>query len=385
MGVRSVGVEEELLLVDPATRHASPRSGEVLAAHHRKYGVRPVPASHGLDKELFQHQVETRTDPTCDLGSLAHQLLVARATAGQAARAQGLAAIAVATVPLADDVRLTPDARYEDMVVRYAEIARHSGTCGMHVHVGIESPEEGVAIIDRIGPWLPALRAMSANSPYADGHDTGYASWRSQLWSHWPSAGPTAPFSSLAAYRQLCRELMEFGAARDPGMLYFDARLSARQPTIEVRIFDVCTDPADAVLLAALVRGLVEHSVRGWRAGDEPPVWRTEVLRAAHWRASRLGLADTLVHPVQRRLAPAREVLHAVVGHVREMLEESGDTGLVEEGVERLLAGGGAARQRAAHDRTGHVVGVVDDLVRRSEDVWAGHHAQEGPVSGETA
>jgi len=372
MGVRTVGVEEELLLVDPMTRQASPSSGEVLAAHHREHGVLPALASHGLDKELFQHQLETRTDPTTDLASLRAQLVVARATAGLAARAFGLAAIAVATVPLVEDIRLTPDDRYADMIVRYAEIARHAGTCGMHVHVGIEDPEEGVGVIDRIGPWLPALRAVSANSPYAEGRDTGYASWRSQLWSHWPSAGPTEAFSSLAAYQQLCHELLEFGAARDPGMLYFDARLSVRQPTVEVRIFDVCTDPADAVLLAALVRGLVEKAARCWRSGDEPPHWRTEALRAAHWRASRLGLADTLVHPLLRRLAPAREVLESVVWHVREELEESGDADLVDEGVERVLAGGGAVLQRAAYDRTGMIHGVVDDLVRRSEAVWAG-------------
>jgi len=372
MGLRTVGVEEELLLIDPATRQASPSAGEVLAAHLRRHGVRPVKARHGLDRELFQHQVETRTDPTADLASLRAQLLVARATAGRAARSLGLAAIAVATVPLVEDIRLTPDDRYADMFVRYAEIARHAGTCGMHVHVGIENEDEGVAIIDRIGPWLPALRAVSANSPFAEGRDTGYASWRSQLWSHWPSAGPTAPFLSLAAYEQLCQELQEFGAARDPGMLYFDARLAVRQPTVEVRIFDVCTDPADAVLLTALVRGLVEHAARCWRQGDEPPTWRTEALRAAHWRASRLGLDDTLVHPVLRRLAPARDVLEAVVGHVREELEESGDAGLVDEGLERVLAAGGAARQRAAYERTGGIAGVVDDLVRRSEDVWGG-------------
>jgi carboxylate-amine ligase len=384
MGPRTVGVEEELLLVDPATRHATPRAGELLARHHRVHGVRPVVASHGLDKELFQHQLEVRTDPTRDLASLHAQLGVARATAGRAARSLGLAAVAVATVPLVEDVRLTPDRRYEDMVVRYADIARHAGTCGMHVHVGIEDPEEGVAVIDRIGPWLPALRAVSANSPFAEGRDTGYASWRSQLWSHWPTAGPTSAFSSLAAYEQLCRELQEFGAARDPGMLYFDARLSARQPTVEVRIFDVCTDPSDSVLLAALVRGLVERAARCWRAGGSPPAWRTEALRAAHWRASRLGASDTLVHPVLRRLAPARDVLEAVVDHVREELEEAGDRELVEAGVTRVLGGGGAVRQRQAFARAGGIEGVVDDLVVRSERVWAEHDAATTPATGKT-
>jgi len=384
MGVRSVGVEEELLLVDPRTGHAIPRSGEVLAEHHRHHGVRPVQASHGLDKELFQHQVEIRTDPATDLSSIHEQLLMARAVAGRAARGLGLAAAAAGTAPLDDEPRLTPDARYRDMVARYAEIARRAGTCGMHVHVAVRGGEEGVGVIDRIGLWLPVLRAVSANSPYSEGRDSGYASWRSQLWSHWPSAGPTGPFGSLEAYRELCRELIASGAARDPGMLYFDARLSASQPTVEVRIFDTCTDPADAVLLAALVRGLVEHGARAWQAGEPPPRWRTEALRAAHWRASRLGLSESLVHPQRRRLAPAREVLEALVAEVRAELVESGDLERVEQGVARVLAAGGAgaARQHAAFERTASLRGVVRDLVARSEAVWADLDASQPQPSG---
>ncbi|MFC4784689.1 carboxylate-amine ligase [Nocardioides sp. MAHUQ-72] len=384
MGVRTVGVEEELLLVDPATRLASSRSQEVLAEHHREHGVRPVRASHGLDKELFQHQLETRTEPTTDMASVRQQLLVARAIAGRAARRLGLAAVAVATVPLTDEPRLTPDDRYEDMLFRYAEIARHAGTCGMHVHVVVESDEEGVGVIDRVGPWLPVLRAVSANSPYAEGRDTGYASWRSQVWSHWPTAGPTGTLSSVAAYRRLCEELLESGAARDPGMLYFDARLSAHQPTVEVRVFDTCTDLDDAVLLAALVRALVEHVARSWRRGEGPPPWRTESLRAAHWRASRVGLASTLVHPLTRRLATAREVMEALLATVATELEETGDTELVRAGVERVLWGGGAVRQLEAYRRAGSLDGVVDDLVLRSEAVWSGLDAGVSPRRGAT-
>ena len=383
MAARTVGVEEELFLIDPATRRARPSSGEVLAEHHRRRVTQPTSRSH-LGTELFQHQLEARTEPCLALSSVEAQLLAARGSAGEVARSLGLATVAVGTVPLGDDVLLTPDDRYADMVARYADVARHSGTCGMHVHVAIESAEEGVAIIDRIGPWLPTLRAASANSPYADGRDTGYASWRSQLWSRWPSAGATAPFSSLSAYRQLCQELMEYGAARDPRMLYFDARLSARHPTVEVRVFDVCTDPADSVFLAALVRGLVEHAARGWRSGDEPPAWRAEALRAAHWRASRFGLTDMLVHPGLRRPAPAADVLAALVSHVREELEETGDTALVDEGLRRALLGGGAVQQRAAYDRTGAIEGVVDDLVERSEAVWTSRDVRQVTQAGDT-
>jgi carboxylate-amine ligase len=254
------------------------------------------------------------------------------------------------------------------MVDTFGEIARDGGTCGMHVHVEVGSDEEGVAVLDRIAPWLPVLVAISANSPYARGRDTGYASWRSQVWSRWPSAGPTEPFGTVEGYREVCRMLREIGAARDEGMLYFDARLSARHPTVEVRVCDTCTDPAEAVLVAALVRGLVETAARS--AGEPAPPWRVEALRAAHWRASRFGLADALVHPVERTLAPAGEVLAALAAHTAEALADAGDLELVRGWLDRAVHESGAARQRAAYERSGDVAGVVDDLIARTEDSW---------------
>ena len=113
----------------------------------------------------------------------------------------------------------------------------------MHVHLYVESPETGVAVIDQLVPWLPVILAISANSPFYQGRDTAYASWRSQAWAQWPSAGPTERFGSLETYREVSRQMRESGAAQDEGMLYFDARLSADHPTVEVRISDVCTGP----------------------------------------------------------------------------------------------------------------------------------------------
>ena len=256
------------------------------------------------------------------------------------------------------------------MVDTFGEVARDGGTCGMHVHVEVESDEEGVAVIDRITAWLPTLLALSANSPFARGRDTGYASWRSQVWTRWPSAGPTEQFGSVEGYRAASRMLLETGAARDDGMLYFDARLSATQPTVEVRVCDTCTDPADAVVIAALVRGLVETAAREWGAGRPVPRWRAEALRAAHWRAARYGLSDDLVHPVERRLRPARGVMAALLARVGPALTDVGDLDLVRGGLDRVLAQGGAARQRAAYERTGSVEAVVDDLIERTEASW---------------
>lgn len=371
--VRTVGVEEELLLFDPDSREVVPAAPAVLK-EFREHGAGrrpPRAATDELDHELFRHQLETRTDPATDLEDVLDQVLAARRTAAVAARAVGLRIGASGIVPLGGARSVvTSNDRYRDMVQTYGEIARTGGTCGMHVHTAVESDEEGVAVIDRITPWLPVLLALSANSPYVGGHDSGYASWRAQVWTRWPSAGPTEQFGSLEGYREAGRALLESGAACDVGMLYFDARLSVAHPTVEIRICDVCTEPVLAAAIVALARGMVETAARDWRAGEPLPRWRAEALRAAHWRASRYGMADTLVHPGTARLAPARDVLDALVDRVRPALAESGDLERVETAVLRSVSDNGATRQRATFERTGELTAVVDDLVTRTEASW---------------
>lgn len=374
MDARTVGVEEELVLVDPESRRATARSPEVLKFAAERTSARGADI---LDHELFQHQLETRTPPVTDLSELRSHIIHARRVAAEAAAGAGLLTIATGTVPLAGgEPRPTRDDRYLAMIETFGEIARPGGTCGMHVHVRVADEEEGVGVIDRIVPWLPVLLAVSANSPYFHGRDTGYASWRSQVWSQWPSAGPTERFGSVERYHEVSRRLIASGAAQDEGMLYFDARLSRHQPTVEVRISDVCTDPDEAIFIAALVRALVARTAADGPDGPLSPgdvPWRSELLRAAQWRAARHGLSDRLLDPRTGALAPARPVLEALVELVRDQLDASGDADLVADGVGRVLAENGAGRQRAAFERSGgDLATVVDDLVRRTNACWRG-------------
>lgn len=362
--VRTVGVEEELLLIDPASRQAVPRAPEVLkhaVEHH-------LPGRDGLDHELFRHQLEIRTPPVTDVASLYDHVLQARRTAALAASAAGLVTAACGAVPLpSGPPRTTRNDRYLAMVDTFGEVARPGGTCGMHVHVAVADDEEAVLALDGLAPWLPVLLAISANSPFYHGRDTGYASWRSHLWAQWPSAGPTEQFGSVAAYREVGRRLIASGAAMDEGMLYFDARVSRNFPTVEIRVPDVCTDPADAVLIATLARALVDHMAAAGRPAVDTNVWRAELLRAARWRASRYGLGDRILDPVSGELAPARDVLDHLVRMVREPLEDASDVDVVTEGVARVLADTGSTRQRAAFERNaGSIERVVDDLVQRT-------------------
>lgn len=363
--VRKVGIEEELLLVDPGTGELVGAAGHVLHEHRTGHHDAERPAAQELEGELLRHMVETHTDPSADLGQIERELREARHTALVAAEQSGCELAAVAIPPLGPpDPAVSANSRYERIVDEFGDVGRRAGTLGMHVHVDIGDDEEGVRVMDGLRPWLPLLLALSANSPYADRHDTGYVSWRHQLLNHWPSAGSAEPFGSAAEYRRVSDALVRVGAALDPGMLYFDARLAVRYPTLEIRVADTCTEVEDALIVVALARALVETLA----PGSEPhaPV-RSDVLRAAMWRAARYGLDGDLVHPQTWQLVAAADALHALVDRVGPALAEAGDTDLVADGLSRLAATGtGARRQRAAYERSGDLRGVVADLVDRT-------------------
>ncbi|HJQ00968.1 MAG TPA: glutamate--cysteine ligase [Jatrophihabitans sp.] len=354
--MRKFGVEEELLLVDAADLRPAPVGAAVSATE-----------TTPLEHEFKQEQVEIGSSPQLETAELREELVRLRAEADQAAKARGASVVAIATSPWKLSPRVTPDQRYHRMVAEFGLLAREQLTCGQHVHVEVASRAEGVAVLDRIRGWLPALLALSANSPYWQGQDTGYASFRNVLWGRWPTAGPTDLFGDEAGYDNRIASLIEAGAALDDGMIYFDARLSARYPTVEIRVADVCTDVDDAVLVAALARGLVDTAAAQWRAGQPASPISTPVLRAASWRAARWGLDSSLIAPDTRRPAPAWAVIDQLLDWTAESLRRHGDADLVAAGVNRIRSGGGgAARQRAAFTRFEQWYAVVADAARRT-------------------
>jgi carboxylate-amine ligase len=366
--MRTVGVEEELLLVDAHTGKPRSVASQVLTAtaEDTAHGA----GEGGVEAELQRYMVETQSSVASELGDVEEQLRSWRRVVANAARDAGAGVAAIGTAPVAGTGLISTAPRYQRMAARFGPIAQEVLTCGCHVHVGIESDEEGIAAIDRIRIWLPVILAMSANSPFYDGRDTGYASYRSQLWMRWPSAGPPDMFGTPDAYHDLVRSMVESGVLLDDGMIYFDARLSRRYPTVEIRVADVCVDIEDTLLIAALCRALVDTAVAEAARGDPVPQMPTSLLRLAVWRASHDGVDGVLVDPVSARPRPWIEVMRDLVSHVHDSLERFDDIERVDVGIDRLARfGTGATGQRRAFAKTGQLVDVVVEAVRRT----AGH------------
>ena len=366
--MRTVGVEEELLLVDVHTGKPRSVASTVIAAAGGDNA--PGADEGGVEAELQRYMVETQSSAASELADIEAELREWRRVVAHAARDAGAGVAALATAPFAGTGLISSAPRYRRMAERFGQTAQDVLTCGCHVHVGVESDEEGIAAIDRIRVWLPVILALSANSPFYDGRDTGYASYRSQLWMRWPSAGPTDPFETPDAYRRLVRSMVETGVLLDDGMIYFDARLSRRYPTVEIRVADVCVDLEDTLLVAALCRALVHTAAAEAARGHPVPQMPASLLRLAAWQAGHDGVGGVLVDPVSRRPRPWIDVTRDLVIHVRDSLEGFGDMERVEIGIDRLArVGTGATGQRRTFAKTGQLLDVVVEAVRRT----AGH------------
>lgn len=363
MRQRRIGVEEELFLVDPGSGVLLPVSARALRAHDD---------SRQVEHELFLEQLETATVPCLGLAELDAELRRGRRSAASDAESAGAVIAAVATAAVDTDAAMTPKGRYQSMAERHGVLVRENLVCGMHVHVEVAGDQEAVTALDRIRPWLPVLLALSANSPFWGGEDTGYASFRAQVMDRWPSSGPTEPFGTAAEYHAAIERLIATTAALDEAMIYFDARPAANYPTLEIRVADVCTEVEDAVLIAALARALVATALREAEEGVPLPHWRVELLRACRWAASRWGTARDLVHPVEREPRPAYEVVTDLVGHVGAALDATGDRETVEAALDKLrIRGTGSVRQRAVFARHGRGTDVLIDAAERTRETYA--------------
>ncbi|MGW0502654.1 carboxylate-amine ligase [Micromonospora sp. NPDC003241] len=357
----TVGVEEEFLLVDPDGGAAVPAVEAVLEQ---------VPAElHGqVEREFQTSQIEIGSPPGLELSSIRHSLALLRASLADAADRAGAQLLAIGTGPIDGPVPPVVDKpRFDRMIERYRLLVPGPGNNGMHVHVGVPDPDTGVQVLNHVRPWLPILHAVTTNSPYSGGEDTGYASWRSIEWERWPSVAPTPFLNSHHHYRRLIDQLIGSGVMLDEGMLYWYARLSAKYPTVELRIGDVCPTVDDAVLVAGLVRALVATALDDIAAGRPPLPADHHLLVGAHWRAAHDGLEGDAVDLATGELRPAWDLLNQLVGRLGPALDRHGDLAEVTELLDRLREHGtGAARQRAVFARTGRLEDVVADVARQT-------------------
>ncbi|MEJ3403977.1 YbdK family carboxylate-amine ligase [Rathayibacter sp. YIM 133350] len=340
----SFGVEEEFMLLDSRTLRPVDVPEAVFAALRTRWS--------GLVKhEFLTAQVEHASVVFARLSDAPENLGRFRADLAEHADRLG---VVVGSVGVPFDMPQRPaiaaGERYASVVRDFGAIIGDHQLNGLHVHVGIPSRQEGVRVLGLMRPWLPLLVAFSANSPFARGADTGFASWRTILMRRWTTHGCPPYFTDADDYDRRVHALVGIGGTNDMGLIAWNLRLSEHLPTIEFRMADAQLEAGDSVLVAALCRALVARALAHPHARAESV--GSELLEAAVWAAARDGLRARLPHPETGASTDATALLRELLPALEPWF--GAESALVEVLGERMLSDGtGADRQRRAYTSGG--------------------------------
>lgn len=355
----TIGVEEEYQIINSQTRELHSRGARILLRAQDAVGEQAQP-------ELYLSQIEIGTPICHQLTDVRSEIVRLRGELIAAAEKSGDRIAAAGTHPFShwEDQEVTPKARYIGIAQDYQQLAREQLIFGCHVHVGIDDREAAIQVMNRTRPWLAVMLALAANSPFWLGADTGYASFRTEIWRRWPMAGTPHVFHSRADYDALVDHLVSTESITDGTKIYWDVRPSARFETLEFRVTDVCMTVDEAVMIAGFARALA-RTCYAQAMRDEPfHHARPELLRAAKWRAARYGLDADLIDAQAGSSAHAPEMVEKFLSFVRDSLEENGEwdevSAIARATVER---GNGATRQRQAYRRAGRLEDVIDLII----------------------
>lgn len=283
----SLGVEEELFLIDPETRDLviDPDIG-IFETCEQNCGP------HKVVREFIRSQIETNTRVCRSIAELRAAICDLRRIVTQAAEDHGVAAIAASTHPLARwrEMEITPNERYHRFAMTFQEGVRRFIIGGTHIHIGFDDADTRIRVMTAIRRYLPLLHALSTSSPFNGGFDTGFKSYRLSLIGGLPRTGMPTPMQSWNEFESLVSAYRERCFIGDGSELWWDIRPSHHFPTIELRICDACTRVDDVVSIAALYASLVRWLVRLDRKGELPDEPLTEIIMEDRWVAQRYGV-----------------------------------------------------------------------------------------------
>jgi carboxylate-amine ligase len=318
----TIGVEEEYLLVDRQTRALIVDPPESLMKECEER------CGSQVTTELLQSQVEIGTKVCRDIGEVRDQLVSLRGAIREVAENHGLAPIASSTHPFSrwQDQKHTPKERYDQLTVEMQSTARRLLICGMHVHVGIDDDELRIDLMNQVSYFLPHLLALSCSSPFWEGEDTGLKSYRLTVFDSLPRTGIPERFASFAEYQRHVRIMMDAGLIEDATRIWWDVRPSARFPTLETRIMDVCTRLDDTVAVAALLVCIMRMLYRLRRHNQRWRIYTPMLIRENRWRAMRYSFDEGLIDLAKGIVVPFDELLDELLSLVAEDAEALGCT-----------------------------------------------------------
>ena len=364
----TVGIEEEYLLVDKETRSLLVDPPQTLMAEAEEL------CGTQVSSELLQSQIEIGTKVCHSIQEAHEDLAHLRRSVIDVADRHGLAPIAASTHPFSrwTEQKHTRKDRYDELTAEMQGAARRLVICGMHVHVGIGDDELRIDLMNQMSYFLPHLLALSCSSPFWLGRDTGLKSYRLTIFDALPRTGLPERFASYAEYERHIGILMEAGLIDDATRIWWDLRPSARFPTLETRIMDVCTRLEDTISLAALLMCILRMLYRLRTRNQRWRIYTPMLIRENRWRAMRYSFDEGLIDLAKGTVVPFADMLEELCSLVSEDARALGCEKEVA-GVHNILSRGTSAHRQLKDYELERASGasvedslksVVDTLIR---------------------
>src|SRR5437016_1827247 len=371
----TLGIEEEFAIIDPETRELRSHIQEILEGGK-------VTLKEQIKPEMHQSVVELGTEICQSIVDARAHVIELRTKLAELAGRSGLQIASVGTHPFSHwrDQLITQGERYQEIVRDMQLLARANLIFGLHVHVGIPDRETAIHVMNQARYFLPHIYALSANSPFWVGHDTGLKGYRLKVFERFPRTGIPDSFESLSEYTDYCNLLVKTGCIDNAKKIWWDIRLHPFFETLEVRVCDAQSRVDDTLAIAALIQAVISKLYKLLRQNISFRVYRRRLLDENRWRASRYGIDGKLIDFGRETEVEARSLLNELLECVSTEVSEL-DTQKEMAHIERIMREGtGADRQLTVWERTQDMKAVVDHIVAETYE-GLNVSRQTGPAS----
>lgn len=356
--VYTLGIEEEFAIIDPETRELRSHIQEILEGGR-------VTLKEQIKPEMHQSVVELGTEICQSIVDAREHVVGLRSKLAALAGRSGLKIASVGTHPFSHwhDQLITEGERYQEIVKDMQLLARANLIFGLHVHVGIPDRDSAIQVMNQTRYFLPHIYALSVNSPFWVGRNTGLKGYRLKVFERFPRTGIPDAFESLSEYEDYCKLLVKTGCIDNPKKIWWDIRLHPFFNTLEMRVCDAQSRIDDTLAMAAIIQAVIAKLYKLFRQNTTFRVYRRRLLDENRWRASRYGIDGKLIDFGREAEVEARSLLNELIDFVSTEIVELGSIREFEH-IERIMREGtGADRQLAVFHRTNDMRAVVDQIV----------------------
>jgi glutamate---cysteine ligase / carboxylate-amine ligase len=356
----TLGVEEEYQIIDPVTRDLRSHMSKIVEGGK-------IFLHEQVKAEMHQSVVEVGTNVCENVTEARKEVSFLRNKISELAANQGLLVGAASTHPFSrwQDQEITDDPRYHNIVDELKDIARSNLIFGLHVHVGIENREIALQLMNQACYFLPHIYALTTNSPFWEGRNTGFKAFRAKIFAKFPRTGLPEYFDSVQSYDNYVETLVKTNCIDNPKKIWWDLRIHPFFSTIEFRICDMCLTVDETICIVAIIQAVVAKLYKLLMSNTSFNIYRIALIRENKFRAARNGIEGKLIDFGRKVEVPTQELIHELLDFIDDVVDELESRKEIDYVHQIFKNGTGADQQLAVFEKTQDLTKVVDMITSK--------------------